>query len=144
MLLDFSFIAAVCSGMKLCFTGFLIIKNFHSGQKICGDCDIWNNWPMGTCCIAGKSYPIVCDNLYGKRIWERMKVCVCVCVCVCVYLKYFVVQQKFSQCCKLCFNKTLKSFLNIFKKNIFVIVYIGKKNGYIYMYDWFTLLYTWN
>ena len=26
----------------------------------------------------------------------------------------------------------------------FVITYIGKKNGYIYMYNWFNLLYTWN
>ena len=25
-----------------------------------------------------------------------------------------------------------------------IVCNMGKKNGYIYMYDWFTLLYTWN
>ena len=35
LLLDFSCIIAICSGMKPCFTRSLIIENFHSGQEIC-------------------------------------------------------------------------------------------------------------
>ena len=31
-------------------------------------CGIWNNWPVGTCCVAQGFYPIFCDNLYGKTI----------------------------------------------------------------------------
>ena len=37
LLLDFSCIIAICSGMKPCFTRSLIIENFHSGQEICGE-----------------------------------------------------------------------------------------------------------
>ena len=31
-------------------------------------CGIWNNWPVGTCCVAQGFYPTFCDNLYGKTI----------------------------------------------------------------------------
>ena len=30
---------------------------------------IWNNWPMGTCCIVHRElHTIFCNNLYQKRI----------------------------------------------------------------------------
>ena len=31
-------------------------------------CGMWNGWPTGTYCIHRVLYPIICDNLYGKKI----------------------------------------------------------------------------
>ena len=47
------------------------------------DGGIWNDWLMGTWCIAQELYPIFCDSPYGKIIWKGVDVCICITESLC-------------------------------------------------------------
>ena len=69
---------------------------------------IWDDWSMGTCCIAQRTLASNLWIIYGWKESERE------CICIYVWLGHFAVQQKLSQPCKLTnFNKTLKKNLRL-------------------------------
>ena len=43
---------------------------------------MWNDWPMGTCCVVQR-IPNILYNLCGKRIQKRVDVCTCITESLC-------------------------------------------------------------
>ena len=62
------------------------------GIGICTLRYIWKDWgSWGPAIEHRELYPVLCDSLCGKRIWERMDVCTYI-------TESFVVQQKWQHC----------------------------------------------